>query len=52
MKNKQRGFTDDPFVACVIVAAVLGGFLVAAGFLILPWLWSLLAPLLHAVTAP
>lgn len=42
---------DDAFIACVVAAAVAGGTIVAVLFWLVPWLWRLIKPWLHAMTA-
>ena len=48
---KQRGYYNMDMtgflIACVIVGAVIG---VALAYLV-PWLWSFIKPLIHALTA-
>ena len=48
---KQRGFYDlnvtGFIIGCLIVGAAIG---VAIAYLV-PWLWSFIKPLIHALTA-
>ena len=49
--TKQRGFYDlnvtGFLIACVIVGVAIG---IAIAYLV-PWLWSFIKPLIHALTA-
>ena len=48
---KQRGYFDfnltPVIIACLIVGAAIG---IAIAYLV-PWLWSFIKPLIHALTA-
>jgi hypothetical protein len=48
-RTPQRGFIDatGALVALIFVGIVIG---LAAAYVV-PWLWSLLKPLIHALTA-
>jgi hypothetical protein len=46
-RKTQRGYLDGLFPAIVVVCIAIG--IVAA--YVAPWLWSLLKPLIHALTA-
>lgn len=38
-------------ITLVLLGAAIGGAIVALALLVLPWLWALVKPVLHAVTA-
>lgn len=50
--KKQTGFIDSDaittFIVILVVLGVAGGIAVSFG---LPWLWNLIKPFLHQVTA-
>lgn len=47
----MMGNFDDLFTGFVIICALFGAAVMAVVFWVVPWLWSLIKPLLHAVTA-
>lgn len=52
MKRKQLGYYNIPGPGAFIVfGCVIGGAIMAVLFLLLPWLWGYVKPLLHALTA-
>jgi len=42
---------DGMFTAFAIICMVIGGAIVGICFWLIPWLWSLVKPWLHVVTA-
>lgn len=52
--NKQRGFVSMNFTADFVRLIVFGAFVgLCVGVLLckLPWLWSLIKPIIHGLTA-
>ena len=48
-KRAQRGYYDPgAIVPALLIAGVVMGVVVAYG---LPWLWAVIKPFLHAITA-
>lgn len=45
--KKQKGYAEGTFTGLVIVCIILG-IVIAYG---VPWLWGLIKPIIHALTA-
>lgn len=51
MKNLQHGYINIDFSAVFLVLIAIGAVIGVVISYVAPWLWGLVKPLLHAITA-
>lgn len=53
LRRAHRGFIhlDGIFSALIVVGIVIGAFLATLVWIVFPWAWELIRPILHAWTA-